>query len=198
MGADANLAGSITTHHLMINRNAILAGGIKPHYYCLPVAKRESHRLALRKAATSGDRRFFLGTDSAPHSDDRKECACCAAGCFTATNTMPILAEVFQRAGALERLEGFVAHHGADWYGLARNTGTMTLERQESPVVFPARIDTGVRAGDTISPWYDPMIAKVITHGPTRAIALARLRSALAETQVRLRGSGAWQPPRRR
>lgn len=139
----AGLAATITTHHLVINRNHILVGGIKPHYYCLPVAKRESHRLALLDAAVSGDSRFFLGTDSAPHSDDAKECACGCAGCFTATNTMPVLAEVFERENALERLEGFVARHGADFYGLKRNSGTLTLTRHDQPVEFPTKIDTG-------------------------------------------------------
>ena len=142
-GADAGLAATITTHHLIINRNHILVGGIRPHYYCLPVAKRESHRLALLAAATSGDARFFLGTDSAPHADAAKESACGCAGCFTATNTMPLLAQVFEQAGALERLEGFCAHFGADFYGLPRNSGTLTLTRQETPVAFPARIETG-------------------------------------------------------
>ncbi|MCC5970891.1 MAG: dihydroorotase [Pararhodobacter sp.] len=139
----SGLAATITTHHLVINRNHILVGGIKPHYYCLPVAKRENHRLALVEAAVSGDPRFFLGTDSAPHSDDAKECACGCAGCFTATNTMPILAEVFERENALERLEPFVAHHGADFYALKRNAGTLVLERQDQPVTFPAKVDTG-------------------------------------------------------
>jgi len=141
--ADSGLGATITTHHLIINRNHILVGGIKPHYYCLPVAKRESHRLALLEAALSGDPRFFLGTDSAPHSDDAKECACGCAGCFTATNTMPVLAEVFERAEALDRLEGFTAHHGADFYGLARNAGSLTLMRQDQPVRFPEKIETG-------------------------------------------------------
>ncbi len=141
--ADAGLAATITTHHLLINRNHILAGGIRPHYYCLPVAKRELHRQALVRAATSGDPRFFLGTDSAPHADDAKLSACGCAGCFTATNTMPILAQVFENAGALDRLEGYVAHHGADFYGLVRNTGSLTLTRQETPVSFPVRIETG-------------------------------------------------------
>ncbi|MCB1404676.1 MAG: dihydroorotase [Rhodobacteraceae bacterium] len=141
--ADADLAATITTHHLIINRNHILVGGIKPHYYCLPVAKREEHRLALLEAATSGDARFFLGTDSAPHSDDKKECACCAAGCFTATHTMPLLAEVFERAGTLDRLDAFCGHFGADFYGLARNAGQLRLERGEDPVMFPAKIETG-------------------------------------------------------
>jgi dihydroorotase len=141
--AKAGLAATITTHHLIINRNHILAGGIRPHYYCLPVAKRETHRRALLAAATSGDARFFLGTDSAPHADPAKESACGCAGCFTATNTMPVLAEVFEREGALDRLEAFVAHYGADFYGLPRNRGTITLERQDAPVSFPAKIETG-------------------------------------------------------
>ncbi len=141
--AAADLAATITTHHLIINRNSLLVGGMRPHYFCLPVAKREIHRLALVEAAISGDPRFFLGTDSAPHSDDRKECACCAAGCFTATNTLPLLAEVFERAGALDRLEGFTSQFGADFYRLARNTATITLEKTAAPVAFAARIDTG-------------------------------------------------------
>ncbi|MBR9843729.1 MAG: dihydroorotase, partial [Rhodobacteraceae bacterium] len=109
---DANLGGTITTHHLIINRNHILVGGIKPHYYCLPVAKREEHRLALRAAATSGDARFFLGTDSAPHTDENKESACGCAGCFTATNTMALLAHVFEEDGALDKLESFASKNG--------------------------------------------------------------------------------------
>ena len=141
--APRDLAATITTHHLVINRNHLLVGGIRPHYYCLPVAKRETHRLALVAAATSGDARFFLGTDSAPHVDALKECGCGCAGCFTATNTLPILAEVFERAGALERLEGFVAHHGADFYALPRNQGTLTLQRSDAPQTFAHRIDTG-------------------------------------------------------
>jgi len=140
--AEAGIGATITTHHLIINRNHILAGGIRPHYYCLPVAKRETHRAALLAAAVSGDARFFLGTDSAPHSDGAKESACGCAGCFTATNTLPILAEVFEREGALDRLEPFIAHFGADFYGLPRNQGRITLERQEEPVRFPPRIET--------------------------------------------------------
>ncbi len=137
------LGATITTHHLVINRNHILVGGIKPHYYCLPVAKREIHREALVKAATSGDARFFLGTDSAPHADDAKESACGCAGCFTATNTLSILAHVFEAAGALERLEGFTSRHGPAFYGLPVNAGTITLERREAPVPYPAKIETG-------------------------------------------------------
>lgn len=138
-----NLGATITTHHLVINRNHILVGGIKPHYYCLPVAKRESHRLALVAAATSGDARFFLGTDSAPHTDDAKESACGCAGCFTATNTMSILAHVFEDAGVLDRLEGFASRNGPAFYRLPVNDDTLTLERSDSPVTYPARIDTG-------------------------------------------------------
>jgi dihydroorotase len=148
-----NLAGTITTHHLIINRNAILAGGIRPHYYCLPVAKRETHRLALRAAATSGDARFFLGTDSAPHVDATKECGCGCAGIFTATNTMPLLAHVFEEEGALHRLEAFTSLNGPAWYGLPVNTGTMTLSKRAEPVAYPAKIETG--AGPVTL--FDPM-----------------------------------------
>ncbi|MCD2179787.1 dihydroorotase [Rhizobium sp. C1] len=151
--AEKNLAGSITTHHLIINRNAILVGGIKPHYYCLPVAKRESHRVALVEAATSGDRRFFLGTDSAPHADPLKECACGCAGCFTATNTMSCLAHVFENAGALDKLEAFASLNGPAWYGLPANEETITLVKHDAPVAYPAKIDTG--AGPVTV--FDPM-----------------------------------------
>ncbi|MGC9368967.1 MAG: dihydroorotase [Paracoccaceae bacterium] len=140
--ADADLAATITTHHLIINRNHILVGGIKPHYYCLPVAKRENHRLALVEAATGGDARFFLGTDSAPHTDENKESACGCAGCFTATNTLSCLAEVFEREGALDRLEGFASLNGPAFYGLPPNDETITLVK-DAPVVYPAKIDTG-------------------------------------------------------
>jgi dihydroorotase len=138
--ASKNLAATITTHHLVINRNHILAGGIKPHYYCLPVAKREEHRLALRKAATSGDARFFLGTDSAPHTDANKLLPCGCAGCFTAANTMSILAEVFEQDGALDQLEAFTSRNGPSYYGLPVNEETITLTR-ETPT-FPTHVDT--------------------------------------------------------
>ena len=151
--ADKNLAGSITTHHLIINRNAILVGGIKPHYYCLPVAKRESHRVALVEAATSGDARFFLGTDSAPHADPLKECACGCAGCFTATNTMSCLAHVFENAGALDKLEAFASLHGPAWYGLPVNEETITLVKRDTPVTYPTKIETS--AGPVTV--FDPM-----------------------------------------
>jgi dihydroorotase len=126
---EKNLGATITTHHLVINRNHILAGGIKPHYYCLPVAKREEHRLALRAAATSGDARFFLGTDSAPHTDANKLLPCGCAGCFTALNTMSILAEVFEQENALDKLEAFTSLNGPAYYGLAPNEATLTLTR---------------------------------------------------------------------
>ncbi len=138
---DADLGATITTHHLIINRNHILVGGIKPHYYCLPVAKREEHRLALLNAATSGDGRFFLGTDSAPHTDDNKEMACGCAGCFTATNTMSLLAEMFERQDALDKLEGFTSLHGPAFYRLPVNQDTITLTKGEV-VEYPAKIDT--------------------------------------------------------
>lgn len=134
------LGATITTHHLIINRNHILAGGIKPHYYCLPVAKREKHRLALRKAATSGSLRYFLGTDSAPHVDALKEHACGCAGCFTATNTLSLLAHVFEEEGALDKLEGFASRHGPAFYRLPVNEGTITLEKRAEPCVWPEKI----------------------------------------------------------
>lgn len=139
---DRDLGATITTHHLVINRNHILVGGIKPHYYCLPVAKREEHRLALRAAATSGDARFFLGTDSAPHIDPLKENACGCAGCFTATNTMSILAHVFEEKAALDRLEAFTSLNGPAFYCLPANETTLTLTKGDA-VSYPAKIDTG-------------------------------------------------------
>ncbi|KZB54568.1 dihydroorotase [Thalassospira xiamenensis] len=140
---DKNLGATITTHHLIINRNAMLVGGIHPHFYCLPVAKREKHRLALRKAATSGDVRFFLGTDSAPHTDDRKESACGCAGIFTANNTVQLLAHVFEQEGALDKLEGFASVNGPQFYGLPLNGDKITLEKRDAAATFPARIETG-------------------------------------------------------
>ena len=140
---DDTLAATITTHHLIINRNHILAGGIRPHYYCLPVAKREKHRLALRRAATSGEARFFLGTDSAPHADPLKEHACGCAGCFTATNTLSILAQVFEEEAALERLEAFTSLHGAAFYRLPVSEAHITLTKG-APVTYPAKIATDV------------------------------------------------------
>ena len=138
-----DLAATITTHHLVINRNAILAGGIRPHYYCLPVAKREEHRLALREAATSGEGRFFLGTDSAPHADSAKLQPCGCAGCFTAPNTMSILAQVFEDEGALDRLEAFPSLNGAAFYRMAPNADHITLTRRDTPAEYPAQIEAG-------------------------------------------------------
>lgn len=137
----ADIAGTITTHHLVINRNDILVGGIKPHYYCLPVAKRETHRLALVEAATSGDAHYFLGTDSAPHVDALKEHACGCAGCFTATNTLSILAEVFEKAGALDKLESFTSLNGPAYYRLPVNEDRIRLTRGD-PVDYPEKIDS--------------------------------------------------------
>ena len=153
VASQTNMGGTITTHHLVINRNHILVGGIKSRYYCPPVAKREEHRLALRKAATSGVGPFFLGTDSAPHVDELKEHACGCAGCFTATNTMSILAEVFEQDDALDRLEAFTSPNGPKFYGLAPNDDTITLLKGEA-VEYPAKIDTGVGPVTVFDPGY--------------------------------------------
>lgn len=139
--ADKNLAATITTHHLVINRNHILVGGIKPHYYCLPVAKRQTHQIALRAAAVSGGDRFFLGTDSAPHIDANKISVCGCAGCFTATNTMSILAQVFEDENALSKLETFTSLNGPAFYGLIPNSRTLTLTKGE-PVSCLDKIQT--------------------------------------------------------
>jgi len=128
--ADRFLGATLTAHHLLYNRNAIFTGGIRPHYYCLPVLKRETHRLALVQAATSGHPRFFLGTDSAPHPAHLKEHATGCAGCYTAHAAIEMYAEAFDAAGALDKLEGFASFFGADFYGLPRNTGTITLRRE--------------------------------------------------------------------
>ena len=150
-----DLGATITTHHLVINRNAILAGGIRPHYYCLPVAKRESHRLALREAATSGEARFFLGTDSAPHADSAKLQPCGCAGCFTAPNTMSILAHVFEEDGALDRLEAFASLNGAAFHGLPPNEDRVRLIRRDTPVTFPAQIAAGDETVTVFDPGFD-------------------------------------------
>ena len=128
--AEAHTAATITAHHLLYNRNAIFQGGIRPHYYCLPVLKREQHRQALVQAATSGSAKFFLGTDSAPHPAHLKEHASGCAGCYTAHAALELYASAFEAAGALDRLEGFASHHGPDFYGLPRNQGTVTLKRE--------------------------------------------------------------------
>ncbi|HUW37506.1 MAG TPA: dihydroorotase [Rhodocyclaceae bacterium] len=129
--AGVGVAATITAHHLLYNRNAMFAGGIRPHRYCLPVLKREAHRRALVAAATSGNPKFFLGTDSAPHARSAKESACGCAGCYTAHAGIELYAQAFEAAGALDRLEGFASHHGADFYGLTRNAGTITLVRED-------------------------------------------------------------------
>lgn len=128
--AGPNVAATITAHHLLLNRNAIFAGGIQPHHYCLPVLKRESHRQALMAAAISGSPKFFLGTDSAPHARSAKEAACGCAGCYTAHAAIELYAEAFEAAGALDKLESFASHFGADFYGLPRNDGKITLLRE--------------------------------------------------------------------
>lgn len=132
--AGPNLAATITPHHLAINRNAMFEGGIRPHFYCLPVAKREPHRLALRKAAVSGSPKFFLGTDSAPHATDAKESACGCAGIFNAPYALESYAAIFDEEGALDRLEAFASENGPKFYGLPLNEGSVTLERRETAV----------------------------------------------------------------
>ena len=139
--ADATLGATLTAHHLLYNRNALFLGGLRPHYYCLPVLKREEHRRALVDAATSGNPKFFLGTDSAPHAAALKEHASGCAGCYTALSALELYAEAFDAVGALDRLEGFASHHGADFYGLPRNTGQVTLERR--PWVVPETVPFG-------------------------------------------------------
>jgi dihydroorotase len=132
--AGANVAATITPHHLVINRNALFEGGIRPHAYCLPVAKRERHRLAVRRAATSGSPKFFLGTDSAPHAIERKEAACGCAGIFNAPFALESYAQVFEEEGALDRFEAFASEHGPNFYGLPLNEGQLVLERAETDV----------------------------------------------------------------
>ncbi|MDR0234387.1 MAG: dihydroorotase [Zoogloeaceae bacterium] len=140
-GAGENVAATLTAHHLLYNRNAIFQGGLRPHWYCLPVLKRERHRQALARAAVSGNPKFFLGTDSAPHAQTAKEAACGCAGCYTAAFALELYAEAFAAADALDRLEAFASFHGADFYGLPRNRETVTLiERpQVVPEVYPYR-----------------------------------------------------------
>jgi dihydroorotase len=152
--ADGPIGATITAHHLLFNRNAMLVGGIRPHYYCLPIIKRETHRQALVEAATSGNSRFFLGTDSAPHPKGLKEHACGCAGCYTALHALELYTEAFDKAGALDKLEGFASFHGADFYGLPRATDTVTLER--ASWTLPAELDAGdaqivpLRGGEAI------------------------------------------------
>ena len=126
-----NVAATLTAHHLLLNRNAMFKGGLQPHAYCLPVLKRETHRQALLEAAISGKRKFFLGTDSAPHARNRKETACGCAGIYTAHAALELYARIFEEAGSLDKLEAFASHFGADFYGLPRNTTTITLEKTD-------------------------------------------------------------------
>jgi dihydroorotase len=153
-GSD-RIAGTLTAHHLLMNRNALFAGGIRPHNYCLPVLKRERHRQALVAAAVSGNPRFFLGTDSAPHPQGAKESACGCAGLYTAHAAIELYAEAFERAGALDRLEGFASLHGPDFYGLPRNTDSIVLEKRawQVPASYPLGDDRLIpmRAGESIA-----------------------------------------------
>lgn len=154
--ASDNIAATITAHHLLYNRNAIFTGGVRPHYYCLPVLKRETHRAALVHAASSGNRKFFLGTDSAPHAKGAKEAACGCAGCYTAHAALELYAEAFEAAGALDQLEAFASFNGPDFYRLPRNSGTVTLEKLswQTPEAFPyVGGDTllPLRAGETLT-----------------------------------------------
>jgi len=137
-----NLAATVTTHHLSINRNDLLTGGIRPHFYCLPVVKRESHRLALVEAVVSGSPKFFLGTDSAPHLDQDKENFCGCAGCFTATNTLEILAHIFDEQEALNKLELFTSINGAKFYGKNINSDKIRIVKKDKPNSFPEKIST--------------------------------------------------------
>lgn len=153
--AEGPVAATITPQHLLYNRNAIFTGGVRPHWYCLPILKRESHRLALVEAATSGSPRFFLGTDSAPHARGLKENACGCAGCYTGLHALELYATAFERAGRLDRLEGFASHHGPDFYGLPRNETRVTLVRQSA--VIPDELPFGLTtivplaAGETLA-----------------------------------------------
>ncbi len=148
------VAATITAHHLLMNRNAMFKNGLQPHAYCLPVLKRESHRRALIEAATSGNNKFFLGTDSAPHARERKESSCGCAGIYTAHAALELYAKAFEAAGALDRLEGFASHYGPDFYGLPRNTQTITLEKTDWTVAdsYPLGDSTVVPmyAGETL------------------------------------------------
>ena len=153
--SDRFTAATITAHHLLYNRNAIFKGGLRPHYYCLPVLKREVHRQALVQAATSGSSKFFLGTDSAPHAAVLKENSVCGAGCYTAPAAMELYAEAFEAADALDKLEAFASFNGADFYGLPRNRGTVTLKRE--PWTLPETVPFGdavlkpLRGGETLN-----------------------------------------------
>lgn len=162
---DENIAATITTHHLIINRNAYLVGGIKPHYYCLPVAKREEHRLALRAAATSGNSKFFLGTDSAPHFDGAKIAACGCAGIYTSINTLNCLAHVFEEDDAIDKLEAFASLNGPAFYGLPVNEERLKFSRTKDPISFPGQISV---QNDHVTV-FDPGFPLFWRHEPTNA-----------------------------
>nr|MBS0021563.1 dihydroorotase [Gammaproteobacteria bacterium] len=153
--APMRVAATITAHHLLMNRNALLQGGIQPHHFCAPILQRERHRRALIRAAISGSPKFFLGTDSAPHPKASKECACASAGIYTAPIALGLYAEVFEAVGALDRLEAFSSHYGAYFYGLPRNSDTLCLQR--TPTAVPSELDLGddvvvpLRAGGTVA-----------------------------------------------
>jgi len=154
--APSTVAATITAHHLLYNRNAIFLGGVRPHWYCLPVLKRETHREALVAAATSGSAKFFLGTDSAPHAKGAKEAACGCAGCYTAYAAIELYAEAFEAVGALHKLEAFASFNGPDWYGLPRNSDRITLVKEDwvVPATYPYLATDDIvplRAGETLS-----------------------------------------------
>ena len=155
VSAPSNVAATITPHHLLMNRNAMFTGGIRPHHYCLPILKREEHRLALVSAATSGNPKFFLGTDSAPHAKSSKEAACGCAGMYSAHAGIELYAEAFEAAGALDKLESFASFYGADFYGLPRNTDQITLLKTAwnvpESITFAADILVPLRAGQSIA-----------------------------------------------
>lgn len=150
-GAGDDLAATITVQHLMLDRNDMLVGGIRPHYYCLPILKRGSHRMRLIKAAISGDPTFFLGTDSAPHTTETKEATCGCAGCFTAPVAISCLAQAFDEVDALDKLEGFTSLHGPAFYGLSVNEARITLERGDA-IAFPLTVETGAGAVTVFNP----------------------------------------------
>jgi dihydroorotase len=153
--AASNVAATITPHHLLMNRNAMFTGGIRPHHYCLPILKREEHRLALVKAATSGSPKFFLGTDSAPHAKSAKEAACGCAGMYSSHAGIELYAEVFEAANALDKLEAFASFYGADFYGLPRNTDQITLVKEAwtvpESIAFDGDVLVPLRAGQTVA-----------------------------------------------
>jgi dihydroorotase len=154
-GSPNNVAATITPHHLLMNRNAMFTGGIRPHHYCLPILKREEHRLALVKAATSGSPKFFLGTDSAPHAKSAKEAACGCAGMYSAHAGIELYAEVFEMENALDKLEAFASFYGADFYGLRRNTDQITLVKEAwivpESMVFASDVLVPLRAGQSVA-----------------------------------------------